>query len=70
MEGTRPLIVFETAQSDGYSMSIAGEVMYEDETYVSDGSELGYQSPDTSLVIFETKGRSTTKEGGCWNSAW
>ena len=29
--------------------------MYEDDTYVSDGSELGYQSPDTSLVIFETE---------------
>ena len=36
-------------------MSIEGEVMYEDDTYIGDGSELGYQSPDTSLVIFETE---------------
>ena len=53
--GDTSLIVFKTAESDGCSMSIEGEVMYEDDTYVSDGSELGYQSPDTSLVLFETE---------------
>ena len=53
--GDTSLIVFETAEIDGCSMNIEGEVMYDDGTYDSDGSELGYQSPDTSLVIFETE---------------
>ena len=50
------LIVFETAESDGCSMSIEDEEMHEDNTCNrSDGSELGYESPDTSLVIFEAE---------------
>ena len=49
------LIVFETAESDGCSMSIEGEEMHEDDICDSDSSELGYESPDTSLVIFETE---------------